>query len=49
MVVSMTQCNQIETIKKIKFAEMRDFIHADFAKYQNPPNTPNTLYEIICE
>lgn len=46
MVVSMTQCNQIETIKKIKFAEMRDVIHADFAKYQNPPNT---LYEIICE
>ena len=46
MVVSMNECNQIDTIKKIKFAEMRDVIHADFAKYQAPPDT---LYEIICE
>ena len=46
MVVSMNECDQIETIKKIKFAEMRDVIHADFAKYQAPPDT---LYEIICE
>ena len=46
MVVSINECDQIETIKKIKFAEMRDVIHADFAKYQAPPDT---LYEIICE
>jgi hypothetical protein len=45
MVVSMTECNQIETIKKIKFSEMREVIHADFAAYQAPPDT---LYEIIC-
>ncbi|PXZ04749.1 hypothetical protein [Gilliamella apicola] len=46
MVVSINECDQIQTIKKIKFAEMRDVIHADFAKYQAPPDT---LYEIICE
>ena len=46
MIVSINECDQIETIKKIKFAEMRDIIHADFAKYQAPPDT---LYEIICE
>lgn len=45
MVVSMTECNQIETIKKINFSEMRDVIHADFEMYQAPPDT---LYEIIC-
>lgn len=45
MVVSMTECNQIETIKKIKFSEMREVIHADFEAYQAPPDT---LYEIIC-
>lgn len=45
MVVSMTECNQIETIKKISFSEMREIIHADFEAYQAPPDT---LYEIIC-
>lgn len=45
MVVSMTECNQIETIKKINFSEMREVIHADFEAYQAPPDT---LYEIIC-
>ncbi|AKJ42458.1 hypothetical protein [Pragia fontium] len=45
MVVSMTECNQIETIKRIRFSEMRDVIHADFEAYQAPPDT---LYEIIC-
>ena len=45
MVVSMTECNQIETIKKISFSEMREVIHADFEAYQAPPDT---LYEIIC-
>ncbi|MDF7670685.1 hypothetical protein PT276_05660 [Orbaceae bacterium ESL0721] len=45
MVVSMTESNQIETIKKIKFSEMRDIIHADFELYQAPPDT---IYEIIC-
>lgn len=45
MVVSMTECNHIEKIKKIKFSEMREVIHADFEAYQAPPDT---LYEIIC-
>ena len=44
MVVSMTECNQIETIRRIKFSDMRKVIHADFKAYQGPPNT---LYEII--
>ncbi|EOY5093602.1 hypothetical protein [Citrobacter amalonaticus] len=44
MVVAITDCNQIDNIKKIKFPEMRDVIHADFEKYQAPPDT---LYEII--
>lgn len=46
MVVAMTDCNQIETIKRIKFSEMRDVIHADFLREQGPPDT---LYEIIIE
>ncbi len=46
MVIAITDSCQIETIKKIKFAEMRDIIHVDFTKYQA---LPNTLYEIICE
>lgn len=41
----MTECNHIEKIKKIKFSEMREVIHADFEAYQAPPDT---LYEIIC-
>ncbi|WP_294613815.1 hypothetical protein [uncultured Gilliamella sp.] len=45
MVVSMTECNQIETIKRINFSQMREIIHADFEAYQAPPDT---LYEIIC-
>jgi hypothetical protein len=45
MVASMTECNQIEIIKRINFSEMRDVIHADFEEYQGPPDT---LYEIIC-
>lgn len=45
MVVALTDCNQIETIKRINFSEMRDVIHADFEAYQAPPDT---LYEIIC-
>ncbi|NKG31771.1 hypothetical protein FVB43_17220 [Erwinia rhapontici] len=43
MVVAMTECNQIETIKKITLSELYDVIHADFEKYQAPPDT---LYEI---
>ncbi|QXF32709.1 hypothetical protein CE143_05620 [Photorhabdus luminescens] len=45
MVVSITECEQIETIKKIHVSEMRDVIHADFEIYQAPPDT---LYEITC-
>lgn len=45
MVVSITECNQIETIKKINFSEMKEVIHTDFEEYQGPPDT---LYEIIC-
>jgi len=43
MVVALTECNQIEIIKKIKFSELYDVIHADFEVYQGPPDT---LYEI---
>ncbi|WP_455813235.1 hypothetical protein [Pseudomonas graminis] len=43
MVVALTECNQIETIKKITLSELYDVIHADFEKYQAPPDT---LYEI---
>ncbi|GKX57434.1 hypothetical protein SOASR030_35460 [Leminorella grimontii] len=43
MVVAMTDCNQIETIKKINLSELYDVIHADFEKYRAPPDT---LYEI---
>lgn len=43
MVVAITECNQIDNIKKIKLLEMRDAIHADFEKYQAPPDT---LYEV---
>ena len=43
MVVALTDCNQIETIKKIKLSELYDVIHADFEEYQAPPDT---LYEI---
>lgn len=43
MVVALTECNQIETIKKIKLSELYDVIHADFEEYQAPPDT---LYEI---
>lgn len=43
MVVALTVCNQIETVKKIKFTELYNVIHADFEEYQAPPDT---LYEI---
>ncbi|ENN8378965.1 hypothetical protein ACAX46_004437 [Providencia rettgeri] len=44
MVVSLNECEQIETIKKIEFSDLYDVIHADFEEYQAPPDT---LYEII--
>jgi len=44
MVVALTECNQITTIKKIKSSELYEVIHADFEEYQGPPDT---LYEII--
>ena len=44
MVVALTECNQIETIKKINISELYDVIHADFEFYQSPPDT---LYEIV--
>lgn len=44
MVVAITECNQIETIKRIKLSELYQVIHADFEEYQAPPDT---LYEII--
>ncbi|ENG4187405.1 hypothetical protein ABN306_21665 [Providencia huaxiensis] len=44
MVVSLNECEQIETIKKIRVFELYDVIHADFEEYQAPPDT---LYEII--
>ncbi|EGU4502648.1 hypothetical protein HVC08_002265 [Salmonella enterica] len=43
MVVALTECNQIETIKKIKLSKLYDIIHTDFEEYQAPPDT---LYEI---
>lgn len=43
MIVALTECNQIETIKRIKCSEIYDVIHADFEEYQAPPDT---LYEI---
>jgi len=43
MIVALTECNQIETIKKIKLSELYDVIYADFEEYQAPPDT---LYEI---
>lgn len=43
MVVALTECNQIETVKKIKLTELYNSIHADFEEYQAPPDT---LYEI---
>jgi len=43
MVVALTECNQIETVKKIRLSELYDVIHADFEEYQAPPDT---LYEI---
>ncbi|OHT22747.1 hypothetical protein [Providencia stuartii] len=44
MVVSLNECEQIETIKKIRVSELYEVIHADFEEYQAPPDT---LYEII--
>ncbi|APZ05444.1 hypothetical protein [Kosakonia cowanii] len=44
MVVSLNECEQIETIKKIQLSDLYEVIHADFEKYQAPPDT---LYEII--
>jgi hypothetical protein len=44
MVVSLNECEQIETIKKIHLSDLYEVIHADFEKYQAPPDT---LYEII--
>lgn len=43
MVVALTECNQIETIKKIKISQLYDVVVADFEEYQAPPDT---LYEI---
>lgn len=43
MVIALTECNQIETVKKIKFSELYNVIHADFEECQAPPDT---LYEI---
>lgn len=43
MVVAITECNQIQTIKKVKLSELCDVIHADFEESQAPPDT---LYEI---
>ncbi|MBD2805167.1 hypothetical protein ID855_10750 [Xenorhabdus sp. ZM] len=45
MVVSITECEKIEAIKKIHIDELHAVIHADFDKYQAPPDT---LYDIIC-
>lgn len=44
MIVSLNECEQIETIKKIQLSDLYEVIHADFEKYQAPPDT---LYEII--
>lgn len=43
MVVAMTECNQIETVKKINFSDFYDEVYKDFEKYQAPPDT---LYDI---
>lgn len=43
MVVVIAECNQIETIRKIKISDLYNVIHADFEGYQAPPDT---LYEI---
>lgn len=44
MLIAVTDSCQIETIKSIKFSEMRDVIHADFKAAYGPPDT---LYEIM--
>ncbi|EPF5869550.1 hypothetical protein ACWQEN_002426 [Morganella morganii] len=46
MVVSLNECEQIETIKKIQLSDLYKVIHSDFEKYQAPPDT---LYEIIAD
>lgn len=46
MVVALTECNQIDRVKRINLSEMRNVIHADFKEYQGPPDT---LYEIIAD
>ena len=43
MVVAMTAFNQIETVKKVTFADFYDEVYKDFEKYQAPPDT---LYDI---
>ncbi|CCJ72182.1 hypothetical protein BN137_1547 [Cronobacter condimenti 1330] len=43
MLVALTECSQIETIKKIKLCELYDVIQADFELYLGPPDI---LYEI---
>lgn len=43
MIVALTECNQITTIKRIKLSELHNVIHADFEIYQAPPDT---LYEV---
>ncbi|AWH87790.1 hypothetical protein [Limnobaculum parvum] len=43
MVVALTDCNQIETIKKIKLSDLYDVIYSDFEEHQGPTDT---LYEI---
>ncbi len=43
MVVAMTECNQIETVKKVNFSDFYDEVYKDFEKYQAPPDT---LYDI---
>ncbi|OCG22467.1 hypothetical protein A9G11_07205 [Gilliamella sp. wkB108] len=45
LVITLTDSCEIENIKKIKYAEMREVIYADFETYQAPPDT---LYEVIC-
>ena len=43
MVVAMTECNQIETVRKVNFSDFYDEVYKDFEKYQAPPDT---LYDI---
>ncbi|MGG7448524.1 hypothetical protein ACQ3G7_20920 [Kosakonia oryzendophytica] len=43
MVIALTDGNQIEHTRKIKFSELYDVIHADFELHEAPPDT---LYEI---